>query len=535
MNDKIRAYGKPGNAGASIICEAAGADMSTRRKRASVLGRRLCVVLLLVGLFTGCVGTALDLGGIDSGGRERTTDTKAPVVADETLQFSYTFSSGPCIDVQWNPATDDVTAADSLSYTIYYSDGTAIDSAAEATAHGTTAGTTNSASGSLFFQVCPPTDSNYINVVVADEAGNQTAYAAIMTYTGPLTGTETAAASDFSINQATHMTMAGLGDGGFVIAYRDKDDSNHGKFVVYDAAGTEVVSTKTFHSSVVTQPDVAETVDGNFIFAFTDANDGQKGKIAVFGRNGTTVTAAAEFDNYVKQSTLLPVDGGEQFVLVFNEGSDLGWAVYDKAATLQAGPFKLTPGGSLSIGQAHACRFSNGNILLTYNHDDMMDQYYRYAVVKADGTTVKAQTDLTTGSGQDIGCAITGKDEAIYFLQNSSSGVQLSYVLLDSTGTVVQSVANVAGTTAAQTWATTPLSNGNAFITYRDNADTNKGKWLEIDADTKSVVASGTLFDVSGRYQQHISAAALLKGGVAVSFRSELNGSTADSLFLILR
>lgn len=77
----------------------------------------------------------------------------------------------------WSPSSDNVTPASSLKYSVYYSSSPNIRTVAEITKNGKALLTPTA--GRLFFDFIQPGDStgtNYLNVLVEDEAGNKSCY-----------------------------------------------------------------------------------------------------------------------------------------------------------------------------------------------------------------------------------------------------------------------------------------------------------------------------------------------------------------------
>jgi hypothetical protein len=104
-------------------------------------------------------------------------DTTAPTVDLATV--SSTGRTQTTIDLSWNAATDDVTAAASLQYQVYYSASNNIDTVANAEANGTVATAYTANLTSTTVSGLAQGTGYYFNVVVKDAAGNKLAYSSL--------------------------------------------------------------------------------------------------------------------------------------------------------------------------------------------------------------------------------------------------------------------------------------------------------------------------------------------------------------------
>jgi hypothetical protein len=101
-------------------------------------------------------------------------DNTAPTVVDGRLRITGdTFSS---LMVSWTAASDRITAADRLTYRLYYGTTNALDTVANIEANGTPAGAAEPDLTSAAITGLTPFTLYYFNVIVADAAGNKAVY-----------------------------------------------------------------------------------------------------------------------------------------------------------------------------------------------------------------------------------------------------------------------------------------------------------------------------------------------------------------------
>ena len=102
-------------------------------------------------------------------------DTTAPTVSDGTITFTSVTSNE--VELYWEKATDDVTSSGKLVYAVYRSTSDNISTVSDAETNGTKVTEDKNINTAADSGLTTAT-TYYYNVVVADEAGNKTAYTA---------------------------------------------------------------------------------------------------------------------------------------------------------------------------------------------------------------------------------------------------------------------------------------------------------------------------------------------------------------------
>jgi len=165
----------------------------------------LIILLLTVFLFIGCKSEDSD----------EATDTTAPTISTKTLSFSNLSSTA--LKVSWSDASDDSTSdVSTLSYRIYKSNSSNIDTVSNIEANGTAIG--DFAKGVTYSNITglSPENSYYFNVIVKDNTGNKSTYTLNSTKTNRLpVSTKLASSTSFPTGnyvddgKGTHSITAG--------------------------------------------------------------------------------------------------------------------------------------------------------------------------------------------------------------------------------------------------------------------------------------------------------------------------------------
>lgn len=104
----------------------------------------------------------------------------------------------------------------------------------------------------------------------------------------------------FEADSVDYFNTALLTGGNVVIAYSDEDDSGKGKFAIYNSSGTCVTAADpdqpVFSSTDVEGISVTGLQDGRFLIAYKDIADVDKGKFMVYNADGTVSITATTFE-----------------------------------------------------------------------------------------------------------------------------------------------------------------------------------------------------------------------------------------------
>ncbi len=120
------------------------------------------------------------------------------------------------------------------------------------------------------------------------------------------TGTVQVADSAFATTKAGTYEIRKLANNNAFVAYVDLNDTNKGKFAVYQSDGSLAVAATTFADVALNDGYLAISLtgDGYAFIAYSDSADGNKAKYVVYDGTGALVTAATELTS----TTAYPYD-----------------------------------------------------------------------------------------------------------------------------------------------------------------------------------------------------------------------------------
>lgn len=134
---------------------------------------RLLIILLFATLLI--IGCKTDDNDDETTDTTDTTDTTAPTIATKTLTFSNVSTTS--LKISWSDASDDSTSdASTLSYGIYQSSSSNIDTVTNIEANGTAVGDFSAGVTFANSSGLAPSNTYYFNVIVKDASGNKSAY-----------------------------------------------------------------------------------------------------------------------------------------------------------------------------------------------------------------------------------------------------------------------------------------------------------------------------------------------------------------------
>ena len=191
------------------------------------------VLILILGL-SSC--TDDDSG---SGGGSGSVNQVAPTAGNSGTLTVMNLSTNS-LTLSWTKASDDETAAESLTYTVYFSSSDNIGTIADIEANGTAANSSAANIDSLDVTDLTENTTYYFNVIVADANDNQAAYTPV---------------SDTPGNRTVGGSVSGLWSGELVLQNNDGDDlklSKDGNFTF----STSLAPESAYEVTVKTDPTV---------------------------------------------------------------------------------------------------------------------------------------------------------------------------------------------------------------------------------------------------------------------------------------
>lgn len=434
--------------------------------------------------------------------------------ADETapnIGADITFSNLSAIGVKvnWGVASDDESAESALQYKLVRaSTSAAIDTVSEADAiTGSDLIMNWTANTTTKYAFEPSDGTSYFAVLVKDEAGNKALYAPDQTS---------------AIPNSSRIGMIPLSDNGFILMYRDDDDSNALKSIVFDSAGDYTAGPTTVDDTNNADSDSWANIrgihhsNGSVVVSYT-ATDSD-GYFVELDTNGEVTSGPTEFLNAdVWFNDIAEVGSSDRLLFGYGDNGsaqrsyariyDMGSDDWVTTATLE-NSFEKRGGAT--------CTFGNGNAVDFFvAHWSGRDPYF---IIYNDSQTQVKTVTLVEGSVNvqenvmDCISLSNGNVATFYNNQVSSSIGKMAVIendgdfALEATTIVDDSIADIA---AEQ------LSTGNIFVAYRNASDGNSGYYKVIDVGGDEVVAATQFKDVA---VGQIELAPLADGKIAVTY-----------------
>lgn len=249
----------------------------------------------------------------------------------------------------WNKATDDVTAQNELTYTVYYSQAemTGISSVESGTRFGSE---TADIAGMTVSGLSANTEY-YFGVIVTDGDGHkscmitgaQTALAAPWTYVGP---------AGFSPDNVNFTSLC-IYDGTPYVAYMDDAAGDRATLMKYDAAaGWQAVGGAGFTAGYADLISLYITPDGTPYVAFRDGTQSYKTTVMKYAApGGWQLVGSAGFSGDGVGDITVVVDNGDVYVAL-RDNSTLSRATVKKFDSGINTWVTLGPAGGMSVGSA---------------------------------------------------------------------------------------------------------------------------------------------------------------------------------------
>jgi len=445
-------------------------------------------------------------------------DQTAPSISTGDLALSGVTSAS--VDVTWTQATDNTDAATDLVYSVYHSTSATITTLEELKTNGTLFGTVTGA-GVLSITGLTASTSYYINIKVADTAGNESLYTPATFNTSATTTTTTATATT-TVADTTAPTSPTL-------SLNSGANSTKSATVTASLSASEGVGVTGYYLSESATTPISSAAGWTAVTAATSyvasvsftlsAGEGNKTLSAWYKDAAGNVSAVAS------DSILLTSQWAQQFGTVANE--HLKSAIFDGSGNLitigmTAGDMVGTNGGFDDI--IISKRNPAGTALWTQQIGGMgTDTVYQAALDSTGNIYIVGETDSATFDGHTRGlshdCVILKYDSAgtklwsklINASDDYCRGVHIDgannvFVVGISSGTIVNGITSHTTGTYSHFVSKIDPANGNPTWTVQSDYNFNE------DGDFIIGDSAGNLY-VAGRTEGSLGTPAHAGGG----------------------
>ena len=288
------------------------------------------------------VGADIDSAHSNTVTATTASDSTAPTA---TGSVSATNPTTTTMDLDWPDASDDITAAGDLVYDAYYSLSDNISSIADIASNGTLIGTTTGVSQITATSLTPGT-TYYFNVVVTDEAGNESVYtrgtnttlitAPTLSVTGTTTTTATldwndiTGAVNYTVYDSSNNPVATVTDSTYTVTGLTPGTSQDYYVVANGAGGSTSPDSNTATATTTIDAPTLSVTDTTTTTASLDWNnvDGATG-YTVYDGSGTpiaTITGNDPADSEYIVTGLTPSTSYDYYVVANGTDDDSAYS-----------------------------------------------------------------------------------------------------------------------------------------------------------------------------------------------------------------
>jgi hypothetical protein len=289
----------------------------------------------------------------------------------------------------------------------------------------------------------------------------------------------------------------------------------------------------------ISSPFLASLPDGNLLLVYRDDDDGDKGKSVVFDGTGryvagpTTIVADGVKEGWGTDIRVIAHGSGRPVVSYVSKVDGTGYfATLDNTGAVTAGPTQYMNDPSLYLATGVAGGGGNSLFLASGRGDYPFasQQGGSFAIHDiSDGSVVKAVTEFNDGGSNDEtrgAAASLHRRGPVFFLYTQGwSSLTPRFVIYDEAGTV-QVADSAFATTKANTYQVVKLGNGNAFVSYVDLNDSYKGKFAVYDS-AGALAVGATAFADLALNNDYLAATVTGDGYVFIAYSDSTDGKQA--------
>jgi len=193
-------------------------------------------------------------------------------------------------------------------------------------------------------------------------------------------------------------TIAPLNDGNVMVGYAKGNQTNPFAIKVFDPSLNVVVSEIEIRSSGVTKPEMITLQGGNVVIAFRDADDSNIGKYGIYTPSGSVVTAFTAFGAMPSYKIALsPRSDGGFFIFYASGANTLESVVYDSEGNEI---YRKDEGLLFNGGRLDATPLSSDGAAVAFINNT--NDHVGYLKVNSTGLVVFTNTDISVGAAENM-------------------------------------------------------------------------------------------------------------------------------------
>ena len=174
----------------------------------------------------------------------------------------------------------------------------------------------------------------------------------------------------FETGEVLYIRAVALLNGNVLVVYRDDDDSGRGKFAIYDSAGSLVSAANpnqpVFHNGSTRGISASVSADGHFLIAYRDSDDSNSGKAVVYSSAGVRTSAQNPddpvFETSVEESSVVGLEDNRFLIAYTASGGH--FVILDISGNVTQGPTSFCVSAD---DTPSACLLSSGKVAVAYS------------------------------------------------------------------------------------------------------------------------------------------------------------------------
>jgi hypothetical protein len=284
----------------------------------------------------------------------------------------------------------------------------------------------------------------------------------------------------FKSGRSSFIQSAELTNGNVVIAYKDPDDQR-GKFVIYNSDGIEILGETTFSWESVDDVSVTGLNNGNFLIAYEKNSTTTTCNFVIFNASGHQIGGETFIKNgntaWIRLATLT----NGNVIILYRDYPDMDgkFVIYDTNEDLIGSETVYYAG---SVGSVSVTSLLNGNALIAYW--DGPGDAGAFVISDTNGYIVKSATVF---SSEKIGGphATTLANGNVFISYGKGPYPYTGhFVILDVDGNTVRSEMDLNLSGSVDEITSTVLSNDDILLAYRrGEGSDNSGNFIILDPD----------------------------------------------------
>ena len=287
----------------------------------------------------------------------------------------------------------------------------------------------------------------------------------------------------FNSGNTAQVDLCILATDNVVVVYRDQATLNIGKFGIYTSAGVAIIEDVDFSGSHNCQYLRCDTLtNGNFVIVYRDNEGADTIRFCVYSPVGVEVVAPVTIATALTTDTCVTALANGNFMVFYRTYPNGYVAVYQADGTQVTAPTLFNNNASYM----QSCLLDSGEVFVAYHDDDNAPDDGVFEVLTVTGGSSVAQTQFEAGAVKIYARPVLLDNGNVFITYNDDDDSDKGkFAIHQADGTQVKAPTEFYGSTMVANGATL-TSRNTVLIPYRDAS--NAAKYVVYDEDGAVVV-----------------------------------------------